>query len=105
MCSAMYLCRNLSGQIIDKFYWASRIPYLLAKADKPQVAKECLAQYDSAALPETQHRISRRFCSKGAGSLGCLMEACAESGTPPPELVREVAVLRLGRMAEDTHSS
>ena len=96
-----YLYSCLAGFTIDKFRYASHIPYLLVHADDPEVCAVCLAQYD-VALDGQSHRVSNHFCSTTAdGSLRPLMDSCIATGAACAKLKHEVMLLDCGRIAEE----
>ena len=96
-----YLHSCLAGFTIDKFRYASHIPYLLVHADDPEVCAVCLAQYD-LALDGQSHRVSNHFCSTTAdGSLRPLMDSCIATGAACAKLKHEVMLLNCGRLAEE----
>lgn len=105
MVAGSYLATCISGFILDKFHWAHKIPYLLVHADDPATCAACLAQFD--AIPEVDaHRVSVYFCSKvDPTSLRALMDQCVANNVAPQGLQEEVAILNLGRIAEERVST
>ena len=87
--------------ILDKFHWAKKIPYLLAHADDPATCTECLAQFDATPIAHA-HRVSVYFCFKDdPTSLRAFMDKCVADNVAPECLRHEVAIVNLGKIAEE----
>lgn len=88
-------CRHLLAKVPYSFAWVGHIPWLLARADEPAIAKACLDQYDSAE-PSAHHRASVCFMSKHRRDL----ERVAAGGDPSDALKVELDMLRKVPLSE-----
>ncbi len=65
--------RHAAGQLVAKLQFLSELPYLLAYARDPAVAKAALKQYDATAKVVKHHRVTEEFLARG-GLLRSQME-------------------------------
>ena len=78
---------------LEKYIWLWSMPFLMRRGDQPQVAKECVEQYDLKPA-NVHYRDSRRLVHDGA-NIRKHLQALIDGGGVHEYLQYEVNVFRI----------
>lgn len=96
--------RAVCGLAREKLRYLTKIPWLLARLDEPDVRDECVSQWDSAP-PSAHHRVSAEFLAPG-GPLRAMVDEIRPDGSGlSARLFDEVRSLQLVPMDDSVCES